>query len=80
MAMTRIYNILITLFAFLGRKLGRKSSLPGICGGWCNVMPFSGSAQLVDPAVEEAIRAAQAPFVDSDEVPPPEGTAPRNDM
>jgi hypothetical protein len=26
--------------ACLGRKLGRKSPLPGICGDWCGVAPF----------------------------------------
>jgi SAM-dependent methyltransferase len=35
---------------------------------------FGGPGQLVDPAVEQAVRAARAPFLDSDEVPPPDGT------
>ncbi len=36
--------------------------------------------KLVDPAVEEAVRAARAPFLDSDDVPSPDGTPPEQDM
>jgi SAM-dependent methyltransferase len=39
---------------------------------------FGGPAQLADPAVEEAVRTARAPFLDSDEVPSPDGTPPGN--
>ena len=35
---------------------------------------FGGPAQLADPAVAEAVRAARAPFLESDEVPSPDGT------
>jgi trans-aconitate methyltransferase len=35
---------------------------------------FGGPARLADPAVEEAVRAARAPFVESDEVPSPDET------
>ena len=41
---------------------------------------FGGPAQLADPAVAEAVRAARAPFLDSDEVPSPDGTPPEHDM
>jgi SAM-dependent methyltransferase len=41
---------------------------------------FGGPAQLADPAVEEAVRAARAPFLDSDDVPYPEGTPPGHGM
>jgi SAM-dependent methyltransferase len=41
---------------------------------------FGGPFRLADPAVEEAVRAARAPFLDSDEVPSPDGTPPGNDM
>lgn len=41
---------------------------------------FGGPAQLADPAVEEAVRAARAPFLDSDEVPSPDGTPPGHAM
>ena len=41
---------------------------------------FGGPAQLVDPAVEEAVRAARAPFLESDEVPSPDGTPLGHDM
>ncbi|WP_406193035.1 class I SAM-dependent methyltransferase [Kitasatospora sp. NBC_01560] len=37
---------------------------------------FAGPFQPADPAVEEAVRAARAPFLASDDVPPPDGTAP----
>jgi SAM-dependent methyltransferase len=35
---------------------------------------FGGPVHLVDPAVEEAVRAARAPFLDTDDVPSPDGT------
>ncbi|WP_410534737.1 class I SAM-dependent methyltransferase [Streptomyces sp. KL2] len=35
---------------------------------------FGGPARPADPAVEEAVRAARAPFLESDEVPSPDGT------
>ncbi|WBB69380.1 class I SAM-dependent methyltransferase [Micromonospora sp. WMMD812] len=41
---------------------------------------FGGPLQLADPAVEEAVRAARAPFLDSDDVPSPDGTPPEHDM
>ena len=37
---------------------------------------FGGPVRLADPSVEEAVRAARAPFLESDEVPSPEGTPP----
>jgi SAM-dependent methyltransferase len=39
-----------------------------------------GPTRLADPAVEEAVRAARAPFLDSDEIPSPDGTLPEHDM
>ncbi|MER6977633.1 class I SAM-dependent methyltransferase [Streptomyces carpinensis] len=39
-----------------------------------------GPIRLADPAVEEAVRAARAPFLDSDEIPSPDGTPPDHDM
>jgi SAM-dependent methyltransferase len=39
-----------------------------------------GPVQLADPAVDEAVRAARAPFLDRDEVPSPDGTAPDEQM
>ncbi|MCM0676458.1 class I SAM-dependent methyltransferase [Micromonospora phytophila] len=41
---------------------------------------FGGPVRLVDLAVEEAVHAARAPFLDSDEVPSPDGTPPGHDM
>ena len=41
---------------------------------------FGGRADLADPAVAEAVRAARAPSLDSDEVPSPDGTSPGHDM
>ncbi|MFC4150373.1 class I SAM-dependent methyltransferase [Micromonospora mangrovi] len=35
---------------------------------------FGGPLRLADPAVAEAVHAARAPFLDSDEVPSPDGT------
>jgi len=41
---------------------------------------FGGPARPADPAVEEAVRAARAPFLESEEVPSPDGTPPGHDM
>jgi SAM-dependent methyltransferase len=41
---------------------------------------FGGPARLADPAVEEVVRAARAPFLDTDEIPSPDRTPPENDM
>jgi SAM-dependent methyltransferase len=41
---------------------------------------FGGPVQLADPAVAEAVRAARAPFLDSDDVPSPDGTPPGHHM
>ncbi|MGW5665779.1 class I SAM-dependent methyltransferase [Streptomyces sp. NPDC003758] len=41
---------------------------------------FGGPFRLADPAVEEAVHAARAPFLDSDEIPSPDGTPPGHDM
>ena len=35
-----IQPLQLHLAACLGRKLGRNSPLPGICGDWCSVVPF----------------------------------------
>lgn len=44
------------------------------------VASFGGPVRLADPAVAEAVRAARAPFLDSDEIPSPDRTPPENDM
>jgi SAM-dependent methyltransferase len=41
---------------------------------------FGGPADLADPDVAEAVRAARAPFLESDEVPSPDGTPRGHDM
>lgn len=41
---------------------------------------FGGPARLADPAVEDAVRTARAPFLESDEVPSPDGTPPGHEM
>ncbi|WP_416905159.1 class I SAM-dependent methyltransferase [Micromonospora echinospora] len=41
---------------------------------------FGGPVQLADPAVREAVRAARAPFLESDEIASPDGTPPGEDM
>jgi SAM-dependent methyltransferase len=41
---------------------------------------FGGPVQLADPGVEEAVRAARAPYLDSDDIPSPDGTPPEQDM
>jgi SAM-dependent methyltransferase len=41
---------------------------------------FGGQVQLADPAVEESVRAARAPFLETDEISSPDGTAPDEEM
>jgi SAM-dependent methyltransferase len=41
---------------------------------------FGGPVELADPAVEAAVRAARAPFLDSDDIPSPDGTSPGDPM
>jgi SAM-dependent methyltransferase len=41
---------------------------------------FGGPIRLADPAVEEAVHAARAPYLASDEIPSPDGTPPEQEM
>ncbi|MFD0342378.1 class I SAM-dependent methyltransferase [Streptomyces sp. NPDC127117] len=41
---------------------------------------FGGPIRLADPAVEEAARTARAPFLESDEIPSPDGTPQEREM
>ena len=41
---------------------------------------FGGPVQVADPKVEEAVRAARAPFLESDKIPSPDGTPPGQHM
>ncbi len=53
---------------------GRWSRVAGLLEPGGVFASFGGPARLADPVVEEAVRAARAPFLDSDEVPSPDGT------
>ena len=53
---------------------GRWSRMARLVVPGGTVASFGGPVQLADPAAEEAVRAARAPFLDSDEVPSPDGT------
>ncbi|MFF4857454.1 class I SAM-dependent methyltransferase [Streptomyces rubiginosohelvolus] len=41
---------------------------------------FGGPLRQADPAVEEVVRTLRAPFLDSDEIPSPDGTPPEHAM
>jgi len=41
---------------------------------------FGGAIRLADPAVKEAVRLARRPFLESDGIPSPDGTAPEAEM
>lgn len=41
---------------------------------------FGGPVRPADPAVDEAVRVARAPFLESDEIPSPDGTPPDRAM
>jgi SAM-dependent methyltransferase len=59
---------------------GRWSRIAALLEPGGAVASFGGQAQLVDPAVAEAVRAARAPFLESDDVPSPDGTPPGHGM
>ncbi|MFF2548156.1 class I SAM-dependent methyltransferase [Kitasatospora sp. NPDC058063] len=62
------------------RPESRWSSVAALLDPEGVVASFGGPVQLADPAVEEAVQAARAPFLESDEVPSPDGTAPDKAM
>ncbi|MFE4973724.1 class I SAM-dependent methyltransferase [Kitasatospora sp. NPDC056651] len=62
------------------RPESRWSSVAALLDPEGVVASFGGPVQLADPAVEDAVRAARAPFLESDEVPSPDGTAPDEAM
>src|SRR6266699_6734970 len=53
---------------------GRRARVAGLLEPGGVFASFGGPARLADPAAQDAVRAARAPFPDSDEVPSPEGT------
>jgi SAM-dependent methyltransferase len=59
---------------------GRWPRMAALLGPGGVVASFGGPGELADPAVAEAVRAARAPFLGSDEVPSPDGTPPERDM
>ncbi|MEU5787792.1 class I SAM-dependent methyltransferase [Micromonospora purpureochromogenes] len=59
---------------------GRWSRMAGLLEPGGVFASFGGPLQLADPAVEEAVRAARAAFLESDDVPSPDGTPPGHDM
>ncbi|MFD9125565.1 class I SAM-dependent methyltransferase [Kitasatospora sp. NPDC059571] len=60
--------------------VGRWSRMAALLEPGGVVASFGGPVQLADPAVEEAVRAARSPLLESDEVPSPDGTPPGNAM
>jgi SAM-dependent methyltransferase len=44
------------------------------------VASFGGPIELADPGVAEAVRAARAPLLPSDDIPSPDGTPPEEEM
>jgi SAM-dependent methyltransferase len=62
------------------KQAGRWSRMAALLEPGGVFTSFGGPAQLADPAVAEAVRSARAPFLDSDDVPSPDGTPPGQDM
>ncbi|MFC8452698.1 class I SAM-dependent methyltransferase [Kitasatospora sp. NPDC057223] len=58
-------------------RWARVAALLGPAGVFAN---FGGPVQLADQAVEDAVRGARAPFLESDGIPSPDGTAPGEAM
>jgi len=59
---------------------GRWSRMAALLEPGGVVASFGGPVQLADPAVAEAVHAARAPFLESDDIPSPDGTPAENDM
>jgi SAM-dependent methyltransferase len=56
------------------RPAGRWPRAAALLGPGGVFASFGGQFQLADPAVAEAVRVARAPFLDTDEIPSPDGT------
>ena len=59
---------------------GRWSRIAGLLAPDGVFASFGGPVQLADPAVDEAVRVARAPYLDSDDIPSPDGTPPDQQM
>ncbi len=59
---------------------GRWSRMAGLLEPGGVFASFGGPVRLADPAVEDAVRAARAPFLESDDIPSPDGTPPEQAM
>jgi len=60
-----------------GRRWERIAALLAPGGVFASV---GGVGRLADPVVEQAVEAARAPFLDSDDIPPPDDTSPEAEM
>jgi SAM-dependent methyltransferase len=58
----------------------RWSRMAGLMKPGAAFASFGGPIQLADPSVEDAVRAARAPFLESDDMRSPDGTSPGRDM
>jgi SAM-dependent methyltransferase len=59
---------------------GRWSRMAALLKAGGAFASFGGPIRLADPSVEEAVRAARAPFLESDEIPSPDATPPEQHM
>ncbi|TCC50519.1 class I SAM-dependent methyltransferase [Kribbella pittospori] len=59
---------------------GRWSRVAGLLEAGGVFASFGGPVGLADPAVEDAVRAARAPYLESDDIPSPDGTPPEHEM
>lgn len=59
---------------------GRWSRMAGLVRPGGVFASFGGPLRPADPAVAEAVRTVRAPFLDTDEIPSPDGTPPEHAM
>jgi SAM-dependent methyltransferase len=59
---------------------GRWPRIAALLGPGGTFASFGGATQLADPAVEAAVHDARRPFLDTDDVPSPDGTPPEDPM
>lgn len=81
LALTTTYDLVYAAAALhWTRPEGRWERMAALLGPGGVVASFGAPRDLADPAVEEALRAAQSPWVDEVEVPSPDGTPADSDL
>src|SRR3954454_18270979 len=78
---TEVYDLVFSAAALhWTNPVERWSRVAGLLKPGGVFASFGGQTRLVDPSVEDAVRAVRAPFLEEDDVPSPDGTPPESEM